>query len=384
MAELIYLWQRIVTPHMTGLAVALDRSGLAVTYVAEGEMSRDRADQGWAPPALPGVKSMLAPTKAEIYRLAAAAPSDAIHIGQGLRGNGLVGLAQDALARKGARQWIVMETVDDAGWRGVLKRWEYRRLFAMRGRSIEGVLAIGSKTADWVAARGVPPERVYPFSYFLSQSASPADSAFHRTKSFRVLFVGQHISRKRLDLLIAAVAALPAGEVELAVVGSGPLEAELKAMAETLLPQRIHWVGRLPIDEVPREMARADCLVLPSRHDGWGAVISEALMVGTPVICSDRCGASGVVLASRRGGVFPSDDIGALTSLLQRMVDAGRQPPEQRTALAKWARCLSAEAGASYLTEILQFAERGGTRPVAPWDRATKQDPSTAFNAEAL
>jgi hypothetical protein len=60
--------------------------------------------------------------------------------------------------------------------------------------------------------------------------------------------------------------------------------------------------------EVPRAMAQADCLVLPSIHDGWGAVASESLMVGTPVVCSDACGVAGVVQASGVGGVFPVKD----------------------------------------------------------------------------
>lgn len=53
-------------------------------------------------------------------------------------------------------------------------------------------------------------------------------------------------------------------------------------------------------------MARADVLVLPSWHDGWGAVVSEALMAGTPAIASDACGSAGVVRASGVGGGVPA------------------------------------------------------------------------------
>jgi glycosyltransferase involved in cell wall biosynthesis len=56
--------------------------------------------------------------------------------------------------------------------------------------------------------------------------------------------------------------------------------------------------------------------VLPSRFDGWGAVVNEALMVGTPVICSDRCGASDVIENGRNGYVFEADNADAL---LQRL-----------------------------------------------------------------
>ena len=42
----IYFWQRIISPHMVGLAVELANRGIRVTYVAEFEMSADRARQG--------------------------------------------------------------------------------------------------------------------------------------------------------------------------------------------------------------------------------------------------------------------------------------------------------------------------------------------------
>ncbi|MFI5411070.1 glycosyltransferase [Kaistia sp. UC242_56] len=197
----------------------------------------------------------------------------------------------------------------------------------------------------------------------------------------RVAFVGRLIELKRVRLLIEAISGLASQNVELAIIGTGPLEGELRTMAEALLPGRVLWIGVLPIEEVPKHMAQADCLVLPSRHDGWGAVVSEALMVGTPAICSDRCGAAGVVLASRRGGVFPSGDVGALTTQLQRIVDGGRQSWQQRAELADWAKCLGAEAGATYLTEILRYVETGGARPAPPWEGAGSARDQTSIGS---
>ena len=71
-----------------------------------------------------------------------------------------------------------------------------------------------------------------------------------------------------------------------------------ESLAASLLPNRVQWFGKFPMSEVAKKMADADCLVLPSLHDGWGAVVSEALIAGTPVICSDACGSAGVVEAS--------------------------------------------------------------------------------------
>ena len=363
----IWLWQGIITPHMAGLAVALARRGCDVTYVAQQALSEDRAQQGWSRPSLKGVRLQLLESRPAAEALVATSPPDAIHLCGGLRGNGLIQAAQAAMARSGLRQWVVMETVDDAGWLGALKRLEYGRLFRRwRGR-LQGVLAIGHATSDWVAARGVPSSVVVPFAYFLPGNERVMRQPPERSGPFRFLFVGQLIERKRLDLLIDSLRGLASKDFQLAVVGTGPLEQPLRELAANSLPDRADWVGPLPMDAVANEMARADCLVLPSRHDGWGAVVSEALMVGTPVICSDTCGAAGVVRVSGRGGVFARDDRAGLVSLLDRARASGPPTPAERASLAEWAKCLGADAGADYLLEILDHVDGQRERPSPPW-----------------
>jgi glycosyltransferase involved in cell wall biosynthesis len=352
---------------MAGLAAALADQGADVVYVAEQTMSAMRAGQGWLVPDLGRARLELMPSSADVARLVNAAPSRSIHLCQGLRANGLVGEAQRALGTRGLRQWVVMETVDDAGWRGPFKRLAYRRLIRSRRSILQGVLATGHRTAGWLAARGMPAAKVYPFAYFLPVLTAPSHARIPWRERYRFLFVGQMIERKRLDVLIAALAELGRADIELTVIGSGPLERVLRNQGEQALRGRINWLGRIPMTEVPAQMASADCLVLPSRHDGWGAVVSEALMVGTPVICSDACGSAGVVQASGVGGAFPAADLKAFSGLLAAMVD--RRPPtdDERSALADWAHCLGAEAGARYFLRILNHVDTGQARPEPPW-----------------
>ena len=366
----IWFWQRIASPHMAGLAAALAGQGCSVVYVAERQMSEDRAQQGWTSPDFGKASLELAPTAAAVQALALSAPVDAVHICQGVRSNGLVRVAQRTLAAHRRKQWVVMETVEDAGWRGVLKRLEYRRLFLRWRSRLQGVLASGSRTPAWVVRCGVPVDRVFPFAYFLPDAIRPeSDHLAKAAGPFRFVFVGQFIERKRLDMLLSALATLDRDDVQLVVVGSGPLERELQSFAEKTLPGHVRWLGRLPLGEVPQAMAHADCLVLPSRHDGWGAVVSEALMVGTPAICSDACGAAEVVRASGVGGVFRSGDLMSLVQTLDAAHAAGKPQEQDRRALANWARCLGASAGAEYLRAIVQHSQGAGPRPAPPWER---------------
>jgi glycosyltransferase involved in cell wall biosynthesis len=364
----IWFWQLIISPHMADLAVALARRGCKVTYVAQQAMSDDRVRQGWVAPSLPGVTLQLAGTNEAAQQLVQLAPADSIHVCQGVRANGPIGLAQLALAVRRLRQWAVMETVNDAGWRGLLKRAEYSRIFRARGQSLEGVLTNGHRTADWVVRRGMPTDRVYPFAYFLPDDKSAVASGPRKPGPFRFVFAGQLIPRKRVDWLINSLAGLTDQAFELWIVGAGSEEPALQILAASKLGNRVRWLGQLPLPDVPAVMAQADCLVLPSVHDGWGAVASEALMVGTPVVCSDACGVAGAVHASGLGGVFPVNDRMALAQLLGDQLAQGTLTDQGRDELATWGSGLGATAGAAYLAEILIRDVAGhNARPVAPW-----------------
>lgn len=369
----LWFWQRIVSPHMALLAAALVRHGCKVVYVAEREMSEARASQGWRVPDMPGVDLRLAGSVSAMTRLANDAPVAALHLCQGLRGNGLVGSAQRCLWRRGVRTWSIMEAVADSGAAGILKRLVYRALLLRCRHHLAGILAIGASTSAWLVARGMPAQRVFPFAYFLAPPPSSESVMVQQTMPdgrIRILYVGRLEPLKRVDLLLEALAMLDAPlqkRVHLQVVGDGSQGDALRLKARKLLGDRVEWLGGLSMADARLRMREADCLVLPSDYDGWGAVISEALMAGTPVVCSDACGAAAAVAASGAGGVFQAGNRAALARQLANIMEAGGQPDSMREALARWALALAADAGAAYLLAVLQHVEGRGERPAPPW-----------------
>lgn len=367
----IVFWQRIVSIHQAPLIAALAATpGVKVTYVAEEMISDSRRALGWVAPSLGEATLVLVDSEQAVVRLLPRFSAQAVHICQGIRDNGLVGIAQKYLRKRNARVLILAETVDDHGWLGFIKRMWYGLSIFRVTPWADSILTIGERTPRWFAARGFPRSRIFPFCYFLdvpaAADASRADAP--DVRPFHVAFIGSFIPLKRLDLLIESLAILPnEANFKLTVIGSGPLENELHRLAVDRLGARVVWQGVLPAAEISPFLTSVDCLVLPSWHDGWGAVVSEALLVGTPVICSDRCGSAISVRRSRAGGVFRSGDRNALAECLIGVMSRGVGRTAERVHLAAWARrSLGGAVGARYLVEILRHRFAGAKRPFAP------------------
>ncbi|MCA0277532.1 MAG: glycosyltransferase family 4 protein [Proteobacteria bacterium] len=107
-----------------------------------------------------------------------------------------------------------------------------------------------------------------------------------------LLFVGRLLEHKGLDILIRAVAELKAiGQPQKAlIVGRGPEEDSLRQLVESLdLVEDVIFVGALDArDDVLSLMKAAKLFVFPSRREGFGLVVLEAMACGTPVVTTNH------------------------------------------------------------------------------------------------
>lgn len=148
----------------------------------------------------------------------------------------------------------------------------------------------------------------------------------------RFLFSGSLTHRKGVDLLARAFREVSQRhpEVTLMVMGSGKLRSKM----ETLLGQaasRVEWVGFQPWDKLPDFYAKADVFCFPSRYDGWGLALVEALASGLPVISTNQTGAAlEFIKQGENGWLLPAGDEAALT---QAMLSAVELSTEQRSEM---------------------------------------------------
>jgi glycosyltransferase involved in cell wall biosynthesis len=99
----------------------------------------------------------------------------------------------------------------------------------------------------------------------------------------------------------------------------------LHALTEMVPPDlrsRVNFLGFQQPASIPEVFAGADIFVLPSRHDGWGVVVNEALGAGLPIIVSDCVGARDLVEDGRNGFVTRAGDADGLVAALLKLAQS--------------------------------------------------------------
>jgi glycosyltransferase involved in cell wall biosynthesis len=221
------------------------------------------------------------------------------------------------------------------GWLSRLKR----TVLPVAFKRAAGGLAAGSRAADYLAAHGIPRERIriFPNTIDVDAYRDLAKAARARATEIRtrrnlprhfVLFAGRLVEAKGLTDLLAARDQLGADAPPLVVAGTGPLGAVARARPG------VHAVGFQDPEALIELYALADWCAVPSRDEPWGVVVNEALACGCPVVATDAVGAAhDLVRAGIDGVVVPAGDVAKLAAAL------ASPPPSSdpsRGPISKW------------------------------------------------
>jgi glycosyltransferase involved in cell wall biosynthesis len=123
--------------------------------------------------------------------------------------------------------------------------------------------------------------------------------------------------RKGLDVLLSALAETVAPDLPLVVVGNpgwGGVDLDSTLDALGLPPDRVHRLSALPDEDLAAVMSGATALVAPSRAEGFGLPVAEAMALGVPVVCSDAPALTEVTAGAAL--TVPVDDVVALAEAL--------------------------------------------------------------------
>lgn len=133
--------------------------------------------------------------------------------------------------------------------------------------------------------------------------------------AMRFLYVGRLAAIKNVADAIQAFSATQHPGWTFTIVGTGPQEKDLRALAAT--DPRIEFRGSRTYEDLGAEFQRADVLVLPSSGEPWGLVVNEALGYGLRVLASDQVGAAYDLLTPETGAMYPVGDVQALGAAME-------------------------------------------------------------------
>lgn len=338
-----------------------------VVGVFENPLPQARTNLGWCTPNFGRIQTVVAPDKEQLFQLVHETPDTSIHVLSGLRSR-MIRFVFCEIAPSQSLVGVISEARDCHGIAGRMRQW-HSLFFEKEYRArVDFVLAVGNLGVKWFEDCRYRSARIFHWGYFVEGASHPEPASRKASNKVEIAYIGQLVPRKGVDILLRAMAQVGRTNWNLKVVGGGASAQYLKKLSAKLgLKNHITFIEAVPNYRTREILSCLDVFVLPSRFDGWGAVVNEALMAGTPVVCTDRCGASILVESSGFGAVAMARSTESMAYSLREMIDRGPLAPHLRKTIREWTNCIRGERAAEFFLEILEYCENGGTKPNAPW-----------------
>jgi glycosyltransferase involved in cell wall biosynthesis len=226
--------------------------------------------------------------------------------------------------------------------RGV-KALAKRAALALLMRRFSAFLYVGQANRRYFVHHGVPESRLFfaPHAVDNARFAGEREATAREAAAWRrelgiaedqtvILNAGKFEPKKRLPDLLQAFLRADVPNTVLLLVGSGPDEAALRALAAS--HPRIRFAPFQNQRRMPRTYAAGDLFVMASQgpSETWGLAVNEAMCLGRPIIVSSDVGcAEDLVRPGENGLVFPTGDVAALARALAHAL-------EDRARLRAW------------------------------------------------
>ena len=230
----------------------------------------------------------------------------------------------------------------DHRWWKIWKRAKYRWRYANSVQLADAILADSAFTAREIK-RALNPDMTKVHEVLLASDdfVANADDTAPILEKLGVtgpffMAVGAHEARKNLPVLVSAMRELNSRGVNVPLVLCGP-GARLSNAAGAQNESWLKYAGFVSDSELAALYRRATALVFPSRYEGFGLPVLEAMQCGGRVVCADASSLPQV--AGDAALLFPPNDVNTLVLQLQRMLnDSALRDDLTRRGLAQSAR----------------------------------------------
>ncbi len=205
-----------------------------------------------------------------------------------------------------------------------------RRIIQKRLSEFDHVIAVSSDLKNKILSEyGVEESRIsvvpngIDTSKFYRMDRSEALEKCHLDGNKRyILTVSRLSSEKGIEFLLRAFKNTKCSEIELIIIGDGPLKADLVATCVELgIDDRVHFLGTIGHADIRAWYNAVDVFCLPSLWEGCPNVIIEALACGIPVVASQVGGIPDLVPGNDYGILVPPGDANILAGALTNAFD---------------------------------------------------------------
>jgi glycosyltransferase involved in cell wall biosynthesis len=268
----------------------------------------------------PGIEPLELPARSQIVRMALGLPLALRHLRPDV-GHFLYAIPPGYRGRS-------VLTVHDISFEhfsdvmGLRDRLLFKTQVPRSARRADRVLTGSEHTkGDLIERYAVPPERITVTPY----GVDPVYTTEGPRRDGRyALFVGAIQPRKDPVAAIEALALLN-GDLQLVLVGAEKRDGDLvrAAIARLGLENRVERTGHVGRDELAALYRGAACLVFPSRYEGFGLPMLEAMASGTPVVAA-RAGAIPEVAGDAAVLVEPGDPVSLAEGIERALADRDR------------------------------------------------------------
>ena len=137
---------------------------------------------------------------------------------------------------------------------------------------------------------------------------------------FKIGTIGRLVPQKDYPTLLSAFSNIleSVPNIELYVVGEGYLQKELMELCKSLgVSSKVHWLGKT--EYINEFLSKIDLFILPSKYEGFGLVLLEAMVAKKPIIAANNS-AIPEVLGKTYEGLFSTGDINALVQQIKKAI----------------------------------------------------------------
>lgn len=323
MTPKLLIWMNMPSHHQTAFFRAVRESGIDLVVHYYGKVTEERRTQGWEDyRRLPEREHFVDADVASLERCPDW--SSRIHIVPGYGSKFLRQLAL-FLSRLGVpwMHWSEPAFPGIRWWLGYPRKRRYAKLVNAYAL---GALAIGVMAWRDFLRWGISADKIHLLPYagpgvtLLEKDEIIAE--FSRRFSCSFLYIGTLCKRKGVDILLGAFRRVidTRPDAGLVLVGLDTMDGAYARLVERLqLSHHVLFRGVLPSAKIGSALASCHVVVLPSRFDGWGMVLSEASSAGKALIATTMCGAAyHFVRDGENGFRVPARNFAALAAAMER------------------------------------------------------------------